>query len=174
MIMDKYLDYILEQMKTLLAIDSPSGYTQKVTDYLMAEYQRLGYHPLKTVKGGVLTDLESGDAGQGVLLEAHVDTLGAMVSEIKGNGRLKVTPIGGMNANNAEGENCRIVTRFGGIYEGTCQLINASVHVNGDYDKTGRTFDTVEIVPDEPAADKEAVLHWEFPQGIMCVLPPGL
>ena len=56
MIMDKYLDYILEQMKTLLAIDSPSGYTQKVTDYLMAEYQRLGYHPLKTVKGGVLTD----------------------------------------------------------------------------------------------------------------------
>lgn len=157
MIMDKYLDYILEQMKTLLAIDSPSGYTQKVTDYLMAEYQRLGYHPLKTVKGGVLTDLESGDAGQGVLLEAHVDTLGAMVSEIKGNGRLKVTPIGGMNANNAEGENCRIVTRFGGIYEGTCQLINASVHVNGDYDKTGRTFDTVEIVPDEPAADKEAV-----------------
>ena len=28
--MDKYLDYILEQMKNLLAIDSPSGYTQKV------------------------------------------------------------------------------------------------------------------------------------------------
>ena len=27
--MDKYLDYILEQMKNLLAIDSPSGYTQK-------------------------------------------------------------------------------------------------------------------------------------------------
>ena len=103
--MDKYLDYILEQMKNLLAIDSPSGYTQKAANYLMAEYERLGYHPQKTVKGGVLVDLESGDVKHGVLLEAHVDTLGAMVSEIKENGRLKITPIGGMNANNAEAEN---------------------------------------------------------------------
>ena len=30
--MDKYLDYILEQMKNLLAIDSPSGYTQKAAN----------------------------------------------------------------------------------------------------------------------------------------------
>ena len=81
--MDKYLEYILEQMKMLLAIDSPSGYTQEVTDYLMEEYKRLGYLPEKTVKGGVLVDLESGDRANGVLLEAHVDTLGAMVSEIK-------------------------------------------------------------------------------------------
>lgn len=154
--MDKYLEYILEQMKMLLAIDSPSGYTQEVTDYLMEEYKRLGYLPEKTVKGGVLVDLESGDRANGVLLEAHVDTLGAMVSEIKSNGRLKITPIGGMNANNAEAENCRIITRFDGIYEGTCQLVNASVHVNGEYDKTGRTFDTLEIVPDEPIADRKA------------------
>lgn len=56
--MDKYLEYILEQMKMLLAIDSPSGYTQEVTDYLMEEYKRLGYLPEKTVKGGVLVDLE--------------------------------------------------------------------------------------------------------------------
>lgn len=155
--MDKYLDYILEQMKNLLAIDSPSGYTQKAANYLMAEYERLGYHPQKTFKGGVLVDLESGDVKHGVLLEAHVDTLGAMVSEIKENGRLKITPIGGMNANNAEAENCRIVTRFDGIYEGTCQLVNASIHVNGEYDKTGRSFDTVEIVLDEPVTDKESV-----------------
>lgn len=38
------------------------------------------------------------------MLEAHIDTLGAIVTEIKSNGRLKVSPIGGMNANNAEAE----------------------------------------------------------------------
>lgn len=72
------------------------------------------------------------------MLAAHADTLGAMVSEIKGNGNLKVSPLGGMNPNNAEAENCRIVTRFDGIYEGTFQLNNASVHVNADYSDAKR------------------------------------
>ena len=36
-----------------LLYTSPSGYTQKAANYLMAEYERLGYHPQKTVKGGV-------------------------------------------------------------------------------------------------------------------------
>ena len=56
-----------------------------------------------------------------------------MVAEIKGDGRLRIVNVGGMNANNAEAENCRVVTKFSGSYEGTLQLINASVHVNGDY-----------------------------------------
>lgn len=37
-----------------------------------------------------------------------------------------------------ETENCRIVTRFDGIYEGTFQLNNASVHVNADYSDAKR------------------------------------
>ena len=32
--MNQYLDYIMEQLKNLMAIDSPSGFTEKVTDYL--------------------------------------------------------------------------------------------------------------------------------------------
>lgn len=153
--MENYQNFILEQAKALLSIDSPSGYTKEVTDYLLREYEKMGYHPLRTTKGGVLVRLGGRAADDAILLEAHVDTLGAMVSEIKSDGRLKLSPVGGMNANNAEAENCRIITRFSGIYEGTCQLTDASVHVNGDYDKTSRTFDTVEIVPDEPVASKE-------------------
>ena len=155
--MKKYVDYILEQMKQLLAIDSPSGYTKKAAEYLMEEYRRLGYEPKMTVKGGVLVDLGKGDPEQGVLVEAHVDTLGAMVCRIKSNGRLQLTAIGGMNANNAEAENCRIVTRFAGIYEGTCQLTDASVHVNGDYSKTERSFDTVEVLIDENVKNADDV-----------------
>lgn len=55
--MNHYVDYILEQAQKLLAIDSPSGFTGAVSDYLMEEYRRLGYSPQKTVKGGVLADL---------------------------------------------------------------------------------------------------------------------
>lgn len=153
--MNTYTDFILKHLKALLSIDSPTGYTKDVTDYLMKEYKALGYEPQKTVKGGVLVDLGGKDEKNAVFLEAHVDTLGAMVREIKGNGRLALTPLGGMNANNAEGENCRIITRCGKVYEGTCQLCDASVHVNGKYDETQRTFDTVEVLTDEKVNTKE-------------------
>lgn len=91
-ICDKYMDYILGQLKTLLDIDSPTGYTKQVGEYLMAEYTRLGYTPRCTRKGGVLVDL--GGSGNAVLVMAHVDTLGAMVAEVKDNGRLRLTPLG--------------------------------------------------------------------------------
>ena len=53
----KYIEYILKQAEALLAIDSPSGFTEKVTDYLCEEYKRLGYKPVKTKKGGVLVEI---------------------------------------------------------------------------------------------------------------------
>ena len=79
----KYIEYILKQAEALLAIDSPSGFTEKVTDYLCEEYKRLGYKPVKTKKGGVLVEI--GGKGNAVLTMAHVDTLGGMVAEIKIN-----------------------------------------------------------------------------------------
>ncbi|MSS64707.1 M42 family metallopeptidase [Velocimicrobium porci] len=153
--MNQYLDYIVEQTQKILAIDSPSGYTKEVVDYVMKEYESLGYKPIKTVKGGILVSLGGNNQKDGVLLEAHMDTLGAMVAEIKENGRLRLTPVGGMEANNAEAENCRVMTRFDGIYEGTFQLNNASVHVNKDYRDKKREYSSMEVVLDEKVFNKE-------------------
>ncbi|MEG0961790.1 MAG: M42 family metallopeptidase [Lachnospiraceae bacterium] len=155
--MEKYMNYVLEQTKKILSIDSPTGYTQEAADYVMGAYQALGYHPVKTVKGGVLVEIGGMDSEDAILLEAHMDTLGAMVREIKSNGRLKLSPLGGMNPNNAEAENCRIITRFQGVYQGTFQIENASVHVNDTYNDTKRTYDTMEVVLDENAATEDKV-----------------
>lgn len=152
-----YVDYIVEQTKALLAIDSPSGYGRAVTDYLLEELSRLGVDAHRTVKGGVIADLGGKAMDDGILLEAHCDTLGGMVAQIKSNCRLKLTNIGGMKPVNAEAENVRIVTKADGIYEGTCQMINASVHVNGDYDKTERSWDTMEVLIDEPVKNADDV-----------------
>ena len=141
------IKYCLDVLQALLAIDSPSGFTDKAADYLMHELTALGYMPEKTRKGGVVCCL--GGEGEGLILMAHVDTLGGMVSSIKGNGRLTITPIGGLRAENCEAENCRIYTRAGETYSGTLQLCNASVHVNSNYGDTKRSFDTTEIVLDE-------------------------
>lgn len=153
----KYLDYIVEETKQILAIDSPSGYTKEVIEYLKKEYEALGYEPKLTIKGGLLVKLGGRNPENAILLEAHADTLGGMVTEIKSNGRLKLTPVGGMNANNAESENCRIITRAGNVYEGTFQLTNASVHVNKEYDETSRSYKAMEVVIDEKVNSKDEV-----------------
>ena len=149
MIEMKYADFAWEQTAALLAIDSPSGYTHKAAQWVKETFENLGFAAHITVKGGVIIDLGGQDANDGLLLEAHADTLGAMVAQVKGNGRLKMTALGGMNPNNAEAENVRVYTRDGKVIEGTCQLCNASVHVNGDYSGAKRSWDTVEIVLDE-------------------------
>ena len=155
-----YADYAWEQTSALLAIDSPTGYTAKAAQWVQNAFAQLGFDAAITVKGGVLVDLGGSDANDGLLLEAHGDTLGAMVAQIKGNGRLKITNLGGMRPENAETENIRVYTRSGKVIEGTCQLVNASIHVNGSYGDTKRSWDTVEIVLDEDvnsAADTRAL-----------------
>ena len=144
--MQKYIDYAVERAKELLAIDSPTGYTEHVVKRLCHIISDLGYTPVVTEKGNVFVAV--GGEGNPICLAAHVDTLGGMVAEIKSDGRLRLTNIGGMNANNAEAENVHIHTRDGNVYEGTFQLINASIHVNGNYSKTERTYDTCEVVLD--------------------------
>lgn len=108
--------------------------------------------PHLTGKGGVLADLGGENSQDGLLLAAHTDTLGGMVSQIKGTGRLTITPLGGLNPNNAEAENVRVYTRDGKVLEGTFQLCNPSVHVNGAYSTTARSFDVMEVVLDEATA----------------------
>ena len=149
MIDRKYAEYAWEKAAELLSIGSPTGYTAKATTWLLETFAGLGFSARLTAKGGVLVDLEGENVRDGLLLAAHTDTLGAMVSQIKGDGRLKLTPLGGMNANNAEAENLWVHTRDGRVYEGTLQLCNASIHVNGDYSSTPRNFDTTEVVLDE-------------------------
>lgn len=155
MIEQNYADYAWNMTAALLSIDSPSGYTAEAANWVKNAFENLGFMARITTKGGVLVDLGGEKQNDGLLLEAHADTLGGMVAEIKGNGRLKVTPLGGMNPNNAEAENVRVYTRSGKVVEGTCQLCNASVHVNGDYSSTTRKWETVEIVLDEDVSSSK-------------------
>jgi len=153
----KYADYAWNQAAAVLAIDSPAGFTGKAAAWVQEAFENLGFAARITNKGGVLIDLGGRDENDALFLEAHVDTLGGMIAQIKGNGRLKLTKIGGMRAENGEAENARIYTRDGRIYEGTLQLINASVHVNPDYKTAKRDFDTTEIVLDEDVKSADDV-----------------
>ena len=171
--MIKYTEFSVEKTCELLAIDSPTGFTSGAVRYVKDEFEALGFSVTVTEKGGVLVDLGGKeDSLGGLLLEAHLDTLGGMVAELKGNGRLRITNLGGMRAENAECENVRVYTRGGNVYEGTLQLINPSVHVNGQYADTKRTFDTTEIVLDEDASTVEDLKNLGLEVGDIVAFDP--
>ncbi len=156
----KYAEYATQKAVELLGIDSPTGYTKKAAEWVKNEFEALGFEAKITVKGGVVVDLGGEDENDALLLEAHTDTLGCMVAEVKGSGRLRLTNLGGMRAENAETENVKVYTRDGKVYGGTLQLCNASVHVNGSYGDTKRSWNTTEVLLDElvnSAADTRAL-----------------
>lgn len=153
--MDQYIKYAVDQSVNLLNINSPTGYTAEASDFVFRVLTELGFSAHITNKGGVLADLGGNDSNNALLIEAHLDTLGCMVAEIKSDGRLRLTNLGGVGVNNIESENCCIITKFNGCYEGTVQLINPSIHVNHDYSDAKRDFDSVELVVDEDICSKE-------------------
>ncbi|MBQ8603762.1 MAG: M42 family metallopeptidase [Oscillospiraceae bacterium] len=147
-------EYMLYQLEKLLAIPSPTGYTKEVCDYLAAQLTEMGFAPYSLHKGGVICALNEGE--NALMLAAHVDTLGAMVKTVKGNGALMVTPLGGLTAANVETETAWVITREGKKYEGTFQIENASTHVNREAGTAVRSFDsTLELLLDEKVYSKD-------------------
>jgi len=166
MLKKKYAEFAANKAIELLNIDSPSGFTKKAAAWVVKEFSDLGFDAKLTNKGAILIDFGGKESKEGaVLFEAHADTLGAIVAEIKGNGRLRLSNIGGLKACNTETENVNIYTRDGKVYEGTIQLENASAHVNGKLDSIERSWDTVEVVIDEIVKSKDDVLKLGISNG---------
>jgi putative aminopeptidase FrvX len=115
------IDELLDFMVPLLNTPSPTGWTEAAIALCAERFTRFGA-PARTRKGALVLTLpgRADDAPRGVT--AHVDTLGAMVKEIKTNGRLKLTKIGGFAWNTIEGEGCTVFTHAGGTVRGSLLL----------------------------------------------------
>ncbi|MFH0993654.1 MAG: aminopeptidase, partial [bacterium] len=84
------IHYIIDFAKKLLAIPSPSGYTAQAIDFVDREVQGLGYPTERTKKGNLVITV-AGRSSEILALSGHVDTLGAMVRSINGDGTLRFT-----------------------------------------------------------------------------------
>ena len=168
--MTKKTDRVLDYTKELIAIDSPTGFTAKATEYAVETLNKLGFAPEVTRKGSVLAEI--GGEGSPLVLTAHLDTLGGIVCEIKSNGRLRISNLGGLRAANCETENVRVYARNGNIIDGCLQLCNASTHVNKDMDKIERDFNTTEIVLDADVSSKEDTLALGITNGCFVCFDP--
>ena len=97
------MQYVSENLVRILKTPSPSGYTKDVIDLVRKEFENLGVETYITKKGALVATIKGENDEMHKTLSAHVDTLGAMVKEIKSNGRLKLTQIGGYTWNSVEG-----------------------------------------------------------------------
>ena len=144
---DLDLAYLKELLVTLLNTPSPTGYTDQVINIL--EEKLTAFPDLilrRTVKGALVASWAGDLSTTPRALTAHVDTLGAMVKEIKSNGRLKLSQLGGYVWNTIEGETCTVFSSGGEIIRGTVLLNKASSHVYGKVVHTEeRTADSMEV-----------------------------
>jgi putative aminopeptidase FrvX len=151
-------EQIKEYLQNILTIPSPSGYTTKIMNYIKQELDKLNISYITTNKGAVIATIKGKDDNYQKTLSAHVDTLGAMVTGIKGNGRLALTQLGGYMMTSVEGENVIIETVEGKSFEGTIQTIKPSVHISGgDARELKRVPENYEVVLDEKVFSKEDV-----------------
>lgn len=152
-------DYLVQRLVELLRIPSPTGFAAEAVAYMARHFADLGVETRETRKGALVALLPGSDpAAPPRALAAHVDTLGAMVKEIKGNGRLKLTKIGGYPWFTVSGEYCTVHTLDGRRYTGTVVPVKASVHVHGPAMKEIKwEDDDVEVRLDEKVTDAAGV-----------------
>ncbi|MEL6527321.1 MAG: hypothetical protein AAFQ07_16590 [Chloroflexota bacterium] len=142
------VDAMTDFLVDLLAVPSPTGYHVEVMPFVQQAFEALNF-PDTTIstinKGAVLVYIKGKADDAPVGVTAHVDTLGFMVKEIKSNGRLKLSRLGGINWAGAEFENCTVRTVDDTRYRGTVILANPSTHVNRDASSAKRNQDTMEV-----------------------------
>ncbi|MEL6405073.1 MAG: M42 family metallopeptidase [Chloroflexota bacterium] len=142
------VDAMTDFLVDLLAVPSPTGYHVEVMPFVQQAFEALAFPDttIRTInKGAVLIHVKGKADDAPVGVTAHVDTLGFMVKEIKSNGRLKLSRLGGINWAGAEFENCTVRTVDDTRYRGTVILANPSTHVNRDASSAKRNQDTMEV-----------------------------
>ncbi|HLE16021.1 MAG TPA: M42 family metallopeptidase [Anaerolineales bacterium] len=150
-------DRLVEDLTNLLNIPSPTGYTGQAIDWLEQEAAEFPHLRLSRTRKGALVAVWQGQSNEAPrALTAHVDTLGAMVKEIKPNGRLKLTKIGGFAWNTVEGEGCRVFASTGEPVRGALLLAKASGHVHGSQvNEARRDDDAMEVRLDARTASAD-------------------
>jgi peptidase M42 family hydrolase len=158
-------DYLKTTLLELLAIPSPAGLTDEIVHYTAAKLDALGVPYELTRRGTIRAILrrnmpERRRNPPACAIVSHLDTLGAMVREIKPNGRLAIMPVGTWSSRWAEGGRVTLFTESG-RERGTVLPLKASGHVyNEAIDTQPVNWDQLELRVDaEIHSDAEAGAH---------------
>jgi len=146
------MERIVELLRDLEAIHSPSGFTNQVMGHIEVLAQAAGINTKRTNKGGLVA---GNHINPRLVVAGHVDTLGSMVSGINSDGNLSITKIGGPILPSFEGEYVTVRTTNSREFRGTLLLNNPAAHVNDEAEKTVRKTENMHIRLDAEVKKKE-------------------
>ena len=150
------MNNIVSTLEKILKINSPTGYTIEVINYIESLFAGSKLHLKKTNKGSLLVSFHESPE---LVISGHIDTLGAMVKEINEDGTIGITKIGGLVLNSFEGEYVTIRNYKGEHFRGTFLLNNPASHVNNQVESTKREVGNMSIRLDELVRTAEDVIR---------------
>ena len=150
-------EFLLEFLVGLLNTPSPTGFAHQAIAYTERTLRAFPQLSQSLTRKGALVAAWPGEGSDAPrALTAHADTLGAMVKEIKSNGRLKLSKIGGYAWNTVEGEGCTVFAAKGEAVRGSLLLTKASGHVHGgQVNELKREDENMEVRLDARSTSKE-------------------
>src|SRR6476661_2249640 len=140
-------EYLVDFLVKLLNIASPTGFAEPAIAFVEKELSQFSQLKLSgTRKGALVARWKVESDLSPVALTAHVDTLGAVVKEIKSNRRLKMSRIGGIQWPTVETEGIWVFTSTGEKIRGSVLIDTASGHIYSSAgSETPRNDDHMEV-----------------------------
>jgi len=150
------INSLVSALENILKINSPTGFTEDVIKHIEDLFSgRDGLLIKKTNKGSLMISFSEDPR---LIITGHIDTLGAMVKEIKSNGTLEITMLGSYPLNSFEGEYVTVRNSDGKLFRGTFLLNNPASHVNRNVNSEKREQNNMSIRLDEEVNAKDDVL----------------
>lgn len=147
-------DYLRERLLEMLAIPSPTGFTNELSLYICRQLEALGVDFQLTRRGTIIATLPGRHRHLSRAIVNHIDTIGATVSDLKDNGRLSLAPVGTWSSRFAEGGRVTVFAR-NAAYRGQVLPLLASGHAfNEAIDQLPVSWNQVEVRLNERVADR--------------------
>lgn len=142
-------EYLVSVLQDLINTPSPTGDTAWAISFAQNELESLGATTFVTPKGALVAQYPGLQDNKPRALTAHIDTLGLMVAEIKSNGRLRLSALGGIMWPTIESEGVTIQTQSGTGIRGSIVFENGAAHVNKEAPTAARNSNNLEVRIDE-------------------------
>lgn len=166
-------DYLVACLKALLAIPSPTGFTDETVRYTARELERLGLEVVLTRRGAIRARRPGNAKRPARGIVSHLDTLGAQVRFLKQNGRLELISIGHWSARFAEGARASVFSSKG-TYRGSILPLKASGHTyNEEVDTQPTGWPYVEMRVDALARDRDDLIQLGIDVGDIVAVDPA-
>ncbi|AHG39952.1 peptidase M42 [Pseudomonas syringae CC1557] len=142
---DPDLKYLQKVLLEMLAIPSPTGFTDTIVRYVAERLEELGIPFELTRRGTIRATLKGKQNSPDRAVSAHLDTIGASVREVKENGRLALAAVGCWSSRFAEGSRVSVFTDTG-VIRGSVLPLMASGHAfNTAVDEMPISWDHIEL-----------------------------